>query len=72
MGHQSYEGLHIRLFQDESDTHVARRLGLKDVTLIILALLVIGILMRESYDRGAEDGYWEAINEENAYLCEVF
>ena len=50
---------------------MARGFGIKDAALIILCLIVIGILMRESYQRGADDGYWEAIDEENVYSCEI-
>ena len=51
---------------------MARKFGLKDAVLVILSLFVILILMREAYERGAEDGYWEAIDEENIYACEIF
>ena len=72
MGYPRDEGLHCRLFQDESDSYVARGFGLKDATLIILVLVVVSILVREAYSTGVEDGYWEAIEEENAYSCEIF
>ncbi len=72
MGHSGNESLYFGLLQDASYPPVARRFGIKDAVLIILSLIVIGILMRESYERGAEDGYWEAIEEENPYACEIF
>ena len=71
MGNPSYEGLHLRLFQDESNAPVARRVGIRDMTLVILCIIVVLFLMAESYERGAEDGYWEAIDEENIYSCEI-
>ena len=50
---------------------MAQGFGIKDAVLIILSLIVVGILMRESYQRGTDDGYWEAIDEENIYSCEI-
>jgi hypothetical protein len=49
---------------------VARRVGLRDITIVLLAVVVICLLLREAYQRGAEDGYWEAI--ETDYACEVY
>ena len=72
MGYSSDEGLYFGLFQNESDQVMARRIGLKDITLVLLVIFAIGVLMSEAYDKGANDGYWEAVEEENIYVCEVF
>ena len=44
---------------------------IKDAALIILSLFVISLLMLEAYERGYNDGYDDAIAEENIYSCEV-
>ena len=50
---------------------MARRVGIRDMALVVLCIVVVLFLMLESYERGAEDGYWEAIDEENIYSCEI-
>ncbi len=45
---------------------------MRDILLVLLSLFAIGVLMREAYDSGVNDGYWEAVEEENAYACEIF
>jgi hypothetical protein len=49
---------------------VARRHIFRDVALIVLSIVVIIMLMREAYDKGTEDGYWEAI--ETDLNCELW
>ena len=46
------------------------KITIRDVTLILLALAVVCLLMRDAYDMGAEDGYWEAL--ETDMVCEIF
>jgi len=43
----------------------------KDVLILILALILWAVTVRDAYQQGAEDGYWEHEAEENVYQCEV-
>ena len=43
----------------------------KDALIIILGLILWAVTVRDAYQQGAEDGYWEHEAEENVYQCEV-
>ena len=45
---------------------------LKNYALLFLVVAILYLLWDDVYNRGYEVGYWDAIEEENVYACELF
>ncbi len=45
---------------------------LKNLILVFLTLAILYLLWGNVYGRGYDAGYWDAIEEENPYACEIF
>lgn len=45
---------------------------LKNYALLFLVVAIGYLLWDDVYNRGYEVGYWDAIEEENVYACELF
>jgi len=45
---------------------------LKNFALLFLVVAILYLLWDDVYNRGYDTGYWDAIEEENVYACEIF
>ena len=45
---------------------------LKRITYPIMVFIIVYLLADHLYSRGYDDGYYDALDEENAYACELF
>jgi hypothetical protein len=48
-----------------------KNIRLKNIALVILSLVVFAMILGDIYAKGYDAGYWEAIEEENIYNCEL-